>query len=53
MAYDRKPLFTNVNEEGETYNATFDYQEALDLLLDFPNDTIVVTIKDVEVYPEK
>lgn len=41
------PFFTSVNEEGEEYNTTFDYTEALDLLLEFPNDTIVVTIKAV------
>lgn len=43
-----KRLYTNINEEGFAYLRTFDEAEAYHWLDEFPNDSIEVTIVNVD-----
>lgn len=38
-------VYVNVNEEGMTYNVTTDVHKALDLLAQYPNDSMVTVVK--------
>lgn len=42
------PLFTMINEEGEHYDDFADYQDALTMLREYPNDSIKVTLQTRE-----
>lgn len=42
-----EPVFTNVNEDGETYGEHDNLRDAMRVLLDFPNDSVVITLRTV------
>lgn len=37
-------VYSNVNEEGLVYNQTSDFDEAMSLLEEFPNDMLCITV---------
>lgn len=43
-------VYVNVNEEGDTYHVGTDLDKALDLLAEFPNDTMVTVVKGSPVH---
>ena len=46
-----RPLFTNVNEDGEAYGLHRTLEPALRSLWEFPNDSIVITYERTEEAP--
>ncbi len=52
VALARHLLFTNVNEDGVPYGTHRNLEEAADMLWEFPNDTIVVTVKEFDEVEE-
>ena len=42
-------VFVNVNEEGETYDVHSNLEDALRVLALFPNDTIVISVRNDNV----
>lgn len=49
MAYyvngDQRVVFTNTNEDGEPYAVHYHLEDALDLLGQYPNDSVVITLE--------
>lgn len=43
--HDIEYVYSNVNEDGLVYNQTESLTEALQLLADFPNDMLCITVK--------
>jgi hypothetical protein len=44
VKYEYVPVFTNVNEEGECYDRHDSLEDAMAVLMDFPNDLIEVRL---------
>ena len=41
-------VFTNVNEDGEPYGEHDNLEDALAELAEFPNDSVVITVRRVQ-----